>query len=270
MIGNMTKEQFKRTELEFELGHETVNKGKVRTMAKNHVYDTLDVLSVAFATHRHNGGYYRDTRRFSEDTPTLFSNKDSLTYQVSSFETPPPDFQPITVTDEDRDNARKSVDFLHKDNALGIIAGSLNDFMTTLLDTISRSTLKKADFGVVAVLPKVYFDSFEKKTLKKKLKGDFNESRHIGRKGELVVGMFTLNEIKFVERFGCHVLNGSIEGNLVSFFKSFDQTKDLPIVNTTYKLKGKVKGHGENFITKLPETMLNYVKIGWHLGYKTI
>ena len=77
--------------------------------------------------------------------------------------------------------------------------------------------------------------------------------------------MFTLNEIKFVERYTCHVLNGAVEGNLVSFFKNFDQTKDLPKEGTTFSIKGKVKRHGENFITKFPETILNYVRIGWQI-----
>jgi len=260
MIGDMTKKEFKTQELAFELR----NEGKVKPVAntKKKEYDTLEVLSVAFATHRHNGGYYRDTRRFSEDNPTLFSNKESMLCQLAPYGMNPPDFQPITVIDEDRENARKSVEYLHKENAFAVIADSLNDFMKSLLESITKSTLKRSDFGVVAVLPIVYFDSFEKKELKKKIKNDFSESKHIGRIGEQVFGMFTLNEIRFVERFGCHVLNGSLDGNLVSFFKNFDQTKQLPKVDTTFKIKGKVKGHGKNFITKYPETMINYVKIG--------
>ena len=49
-------------------------------------------------------------------------------------------------------------------------------------------------------------------------------------------------------------------GNSLTFY--LDQTKDLPKEGTTFKIKAKVKRHGENFITKFPETILNYVKIG--------
>ena len=42
------------------------------------IFKTAEILQVAFAVHRHNGGYYRETRRFSEETPTLFSNKEAI------------------------------------------------------------------------------------------------------------------------------------------------------------------------------------------------
>ena len=39
-------------------------------------FDNKIVLATAFATHRVNGGHFSDTRRFSEGTATLFSNKE--------------------------------------------------------------------------------------------------------------------------------------------------------------------------------------------------
>ena len=114
----------------------------------------------------------------------------------------------------------------------------------------------------MGIVPKVYFDSLLKKTTKKDLKTNFGESKHISTIGDKIEGSFTLKGIKFVDKFSCHVLNGHIEGNLVSFFKNFDQTNQLPQEGVTFKLSGKVKRHGENYVTKLPETLLNYVKIG--------
>ena len=221
---------------------------------------THEVLAVAFATHRINDGYYKDTRRFSE-SPTLFSNKEMLNYQLN--ETPPSDFEPIKLIDEDFIHAKESVDWLHKDNALGIIAGSLTDFMENIMSSISRTTSTSSSFGLLAIVPKVYFDAVKKKTTKKELKAYFNESKLISTIGSKIEGNFTLQEIKFVDKYTCHVLNGHIEGNLVSFFKSFDQTNELPLEGSTFKIKGKVKRHSENYITKLPETVINYVKIGW-------
>ena len=100
------------------------------------------------------------------------------------------------------------------------------------------------------------------KETKKEIKEINSESKHIGLVGQPVEGMFYIRDIKFVEKFTCHVVNGHIDGNLVSFFKSFDQTKELPKVGTEVKIRGKVKRHGENYQTKLPETTINYVKIG--------
>ena len=149
---------------------------------------------------------------------------------------------------------------MQRDNTLNIIAGTLSDFMKSVMQYISSEKLGTHSYGVLAVVPKVYFEGSKKKVLKKELKHTFRESKHIGIVREPVIGMFTLNETKFVERFACNVFNGSIEGNLVSFFKNIDQTQVLPKEGTTFKIKGKVKRHGENFITKFPETQLNYVR----------
>ena len=66
---------------------------------------------------------------------------------------------------------------------------------------------------------------------------------------------------KFVDKFGCHAINGAIGNNLISFFKEFEQGKPMPKPDTKIKINAKVKRHGENWITKMPETQLNYVKI---------
>ena len=223
----------------------------------------LDVIATAFAVHRVNEGYFRETRRFStEGVPTLFSNKEAITYQleVENKKYNPPDFKRVRVRKADKKHAEEALQWLSKENALNIIAGNLSDFMDSLMKYISSDKLSKNSYGVVAVVPKVYFEGSKKKTIKKKLKTSFRESRHIGNIGQPVTGMFTLNEIKFIDKFTCHVCNGSIDGNLVSFFKNFDQTKALPKEGKTFEIKAKVKRHGENFITKYAETQLNYVR----------
>ena len=221
---------------------------------------TIDILATAFAAHRINGGYFKETRRFTEPTPTTFANKELLNYKLHRDNYTPEDFIDFKVTTKDRKVAEESIDWLQRDNTLNIIAGTLSDFMKSVMQYISSEKLGTHSYGVLAVVPKVYFEGSKKKVLKKELKHTFRESKHIGIVREPVIGMLTLNETKFVERFACNVFNGSIEGNLVSFFKNIDQTQVLPKEGTTFKIKGKVKRHGENFITKFPETQLNYVR----------
>ena len=224
-------------------------------------FPTLDVVASAFAIHRINKGYFRETRRFStEGMNTLFSNKEAITYQFAKKEHCQPDFKKFRVTKKDKETAKEAMHWLQRENALNIIAGTLTDFMDSLMKYISTDKLARHSYGTIAVLPKVYFENSKKKTLKKELKTSFRESRHIGNVKEVVVGMFTLNEIRFIDKFACHVCNGSMDGNLVSFFKNFDQTQVLPKEGTTFNIKAKVKRHGENFITKFPETQLNYVR----------
>jgi hypothetical protein len=168
----------------------------------------------------------------------------------------------MTIKDEDLQNAVASVEWINKENTLAIMADTLSDYMKNLITCLNTQQLTKEQFGVVAVTPKIYFEGKKKKDVKKSLKTNFSESKHISTIGSTFQGEFTLHEIKFVDKFSCHVLNGSCNGNLVSFFKSFDQTKELPKESTTFNIKAKIKRHGENFITKFPETILNYVKIG--------
>ena len=225
-------------------------------------FPLVDILSASFAAYRINGDYYKETRRF-EESPTQFSNKDCLVEQFRNDENfSPPDWQQMTIKDEDLQNALASVEWINKENTLAIMADTLSDYMKTLIGCLNTQQLTKEMFGIVAVTPKIYFEGKKKKDVKKALKTNFIDSKHISTIGSVFQGEFTLHEIKFVDKFSCHVLNGSCEGNLISFFKSFDQTKDLPKENTTFKIKAKVKRHGENFITKFPETILNYVKIG--------
>ena len=224
-------------------------------------YLAHEVIAIAFACFRINEGYVKETRRFStEGMATLFSNKEMIGMKLEH--TRPDDYNDFEVTDEDYNYAKISVDWLHKDNALGIIGGTLNDFMSNVMSSISQTSVTAKSFGMMGIVPKVYFDSLLKKTTKKDLKTNFGESKHISTIGDEIEGSFTLKGIKFVDKFSCHVLNGHIEGNLVSFSKNFDQTNQLPQEGVTFKLSGKVKRHGENYVTKLPETLLNYVKIG--------
>ena len=223
-------------------------------------HSLLDILSASFAAYRINGDYYKETRRF-EESPTQFSNKDSIGQQFSDKEFTPPDWQQMTITNADMENAVESIKWINKEFAMQIIADTLSDYMKSLITCLNTKELSKEDFGIIAVTPKIYFEGVKKKSVKKTLKDSYRESKHISTIGSVFEGAFTLHEIKFVDKFTCHVLNGSHEGNLISFFKSFDQTKELPKEGTTFKIKAKVKRHGENFITKFPETILNYMVV---------
>lgn len=227
------------------------------------MYNTKEVLENCFAAYRiNNETHVSDTRRYSEDTPTLFSAKDLLLFNIHyKPDQLPKDFVPFTPTEEDKVNAKNAVAFVNRDTSLQQIAGTLTDFMKNLVACINSEQVSQNEFGIVAVLPKIYFETKDKKEYKKKLKTEFTESKHIGLPGQVVTGLLTINEVKFVEKFGCHVINGNIENNLVSFFKNFEPGKAIPEKGSTVNIKGKVKRHGENFVTKLPETQLNYVKI---------
>lgn len=226
-------------------------------------YNTNDILALSFAAYRINKGFFKDTHRYSEqDNTTKFSNKELLRYHfMQQVEYIPMDFKQFMAFPEDIENAKQAVLFLNKENTLQVMAGTVSDFMDSLLKCINSETVTSQSFGVIALLPKVYFETKDKKEFKKKIKTEFGESVHIGSVGTKIEGEFIIDDIRFVDKFGCHVVNGHINSNLVTFFKEFSAGAELPKKGDTLKIKGKVKRHGENFITKIPETQLNYVRI---------
>ena len=227
-------------------------------------FENKIVIATAFATHRVNGGYFPDTRRFSEGTATLFSNKEMMAFNLASEDDKmvPPDFTKFTVTDEDYKQAELGVAFLMKENALQIIAGTLTDFMKNMLALAKSDMIPRDSFGIVCLIPKIYNEKSKTKFLKKDMKEKYSHSRHLGAIGDRLFDQEVfVTDVKFVEKFGCHAINGVIENNLISFFKEFEQGKPLPQADTKLKINAKVKRHSENWITKMPETQLNYVKI---------
>ena len=64
---------------------------------------TQDALAMACAAQRINGSYVKDTRRFSEDNPTIFSNKEIVKFAFwqGHQDHLPTDYTKPTVTEED-------------------------------------------------------------------------------------------------------------------------------------------------------------------------
>src|SRR6056297_2110944 len=74
-------------------------------------FPTEKVLELAFAAYRVNSGYVKQTQRFSEGQPTVWSNKELVTYSAYHYNRYnnnsefkmwiPEDFVALKVTDED-------------------------------------------------------------------------------------------------------------------------------------------------------------------------
>jgi len=226
------------------------------------VINTKEAVALSFCAFRVNDGFLKETRRFSEDANTTkFSNKDLLKFFYTENEQYlPEDYVPLVPNDDDKQNAKDAIKFLNKEFSLQLIAGTLNDFIKNLLSSANTEECTTSDLGLLCYVPKVYNDTKNTKEIKKSIKSNFSESRHIAEVGSKIEGMFTITSIRYVEKFGCHVVSGSIEKDLVSFFKEFSQERPMPTIGQTIKIKAKIKKHGENYITKIPETLVNYVR----------
>ena len=107
-------------------------------------HSLLDILSASFAAYRINGDYYKETRRF-EESPTQFSNKDSIGQQFSDKEFTPPDWQQMTITNADMENAVESIKWINKEFAMQIIADTLSDYMKSLITCLNTKELSKSE-----------------------------------------------------------------------------------------------------------------------------
>ena len=82
----------------------------------------------------------------------------------------------------------------------------------------------------------------------------------------LIIGQVPTDETVNGFGFGDHFKKLSM---IVDYLKDENLIVKLH-PSTRMKIKGKVKRHSENYITKLPETVINYVKIGWQDAYSLV
>ena len=94
--------------------------------------NTQKALAVAFMADRLNKGYIKETRRFSEDVPTIFANKEIVKFFFTEEQNfTPEDYVKAIPTNEDFD----SVDIAQKHfkrYTMELLGDSLNDFQKDL------------------------------------------------------------------------------------------------------------------------------------------
>ena len=114
---------------------------------------TLEALAMACAMQRINKGYVKDTRRFSEDNPTLFSNKDALKFAFwqQNPDYLPKDFIRPIVTAEDYAEVTQIQKWMKRYVMLGL--GNLDDFKSDMIESVSQDTVTINNLGRVAFIP---------------------------------------------------------------------------------------------------------------------
>lgn len=219
-------------------------------------FSTQQLLELAFAAHRVNKGYEKQTRRYSEGMPTTFSNKELVAYTaVSGTEQfVPHDFMPLKVTEEDR--AAKLQADKHMRRYTMLAMGKLSDFENDVYSAYCSEVMPINRIGLIAYLPEFVERELKAKEYKLRLKAEFANSQHLD--GNIEGNCEILKVIRvsrdFDETFYMHF--GAIDGNLVCFAR-----KEGYAEGVTYTIKAKVKGHESERETGLPMTRINYVKL---------
>lgn len=228
-------------------------------------YPTERLIELAFAAYRVNGGYVKDTRRYSEGQPATYSNKEIVTYSAAHYNQYnekdsvlrtwiPSDFVPVKVTDEDR--AAKADADRHMRRYTMLALGNLSDFQQDVFSAYSSERMPVNRVGLIAYLPEFVNRELQDKMYKERLKKEFANSRHYENKVEgncEILKVIYVNK-EMMDPFYMHF--AAVDGNLICFAR-----KEGFAVGNTYVITAKVKGQDRERETGLPMTRVNYVKL---------
>ena len=260
--GSMSKSEFKRWELEYELADE----GKLTRYNKPLPPKTVklaDALAVAYAAYRINGKTYtKDTRRFSEDeNKTQFDNKSLVRYywtkklNMHDAQYLPTDFKMFEPTEEDYASVQEAMKWMKRYVMLGL--GDLDSFTSDMVKELSQDEVRIAGMGRIAYAPEFIARDRHESELKKEIRVEYRDSQHLGKEKDPVEAVIAILDKRYSRQWESYNYTAvTTEGNLVSFMNKWAYD-----VGAMLRVKGKVKIQTKNKLFEANETRLNYVKL---------
>ena len=219
---------------------------------------TQEALAMAVAAQRINGGYIKDTRRFSEpDNKTQFSNKEIVKfafYAETKNNNLPSDYVRPTPTAEDYARVAEIHKWMKRYVMLGL--GDLDDFKRDMIESVSQDTVIYNNLGRVAYIPEFVKRDQHETGLKKEIRVEYRNSQYLGSSGDRVEGVVKILDKRYSSMWESYNYTAVMDGNLVSFMNKFDHA-----IGDMKQIKGKVKEKQVNKLFGANETRLNYVKI---------
>ena len=214
---------------------------------------TQEALAFAVAAQRINKGYVKDTRRFSEDNPTIFSNKEIVKFAFNP-DYRPNDFVMPKPTAEDYEEVAEIHKWMKRYVMLGL--AELDDFKRDMIDSVSQDTVIKNNLGRVAFIPEFVKRDKHETGLTKEIRIEYRDSQYLGKEKDVVDGVIKILDKRYSSQWESYNYVAVIDGNLVSFMNKFPYD-----VGSMLRLKGKVKAQSKNKLFSANETRLNYVKL---------
>ena len=259
--GSMDKREFKRMELAYELAHED-NTPIARKPLPSKTVPLTDALAVAYAAYRINGETYtKDTRRFSEgDNKTQFDNKSLVRFYWEKKQNTrdaqwlPSDFEMFEPTEADYASVEQARVWMKRYVMLGL--GELDGFKADMVKELSQDEVKVQGMGRIAYAPEFIARDQHENGLKKTIRIEYRDSKHIEPVGAAVEGVIEFLDKRYSKQWESYNYTGVIDGNLVSFMNKFEHA-----VGDRKRIKAKVKSHTKNRLFSADETRLNYVKL---------
>jgi hypothetical protein len=261
--GNMSKAEFKRWELEYELADESGKQVSYSKPLPPKTVPLTDALAVAYAAHRiNNETYIKDTRRFScEENKTQFDNKSLVRYywtkklQLTDAPYLPSDFEMFEPTEADYASVQEALKWMKRYVMLGL--GDLDGFKADMVKELSQDEVKIMGMGRIAYAPEFIARDQHESGLKKTIRVEYRDSKHIEPVGASVETVIEILDKRYSSQWESYNYTCvTTDGNLVSFMNKFDHA-----VGARKRIKAKVKSHTKNRLFSADETRLNYVKL---------
>lgn len=219
-------------------------------------FPAIEALAIACCIYRQKG--YTNTTTYLASDPggdQRWNNKDMLTFQLFPMLANHNYLLKFDPTIADVEEALAIIKHFRK-LSFGVIGDTINDYMSRVFKVTQNENVKLADLGVIASVPQVYDREVSEKRIKTEIENTIKG--YLGQEGDTIELDIRYIRTKPVPKLGCYSHEAITSGNyLVSFL-----SKELQgIAGTTHKIRAKVKKHSVNFLTKTPETQLNYVKV---------
>lgn len=229
-------------------------------MAKNrNAYDVVQVLELAVLVDEQQGfiksgyGYYD-----RESETHVYDNKTT----IYSFMTGAEGYTMPEITDSVRERAEEIRDYFRNSLVTKKLMGTLSQFEESVMRLVSTETTDNFGLSVAASLP----NSFRVAQKREDLDNWFNDMRtqseFIGKIGERLRFSAVVKDVKFIAKFGIHLVTCvDTDNNIVKFF--FSKEPDIAglLEGRSVKLTGKVKQHDVSKFSDCKETVINYVKV---------
>ena len=246
----MALSKFKQDEITFELRHETKGRVPLKTVP------TQEALAMAVAAQRINGGYVKDTRRFSEvENKTQFANKEIVKFAYHGDPSYlPTDYVRPVPTEEDYVQVAEIQKWMRRYVMLGL--GDLDDFKKDMIGAVVQDTVPVNNLGRVAFIPEFVKRDQHESGLKKEIRVEYRNSQYLGKEKDVVEGVVKILDKRYSQQWESFNYVAVIDGNLVSFMNKYEYA-----VGDMKRIKGKVKAQTQNKLFSANETRLNYVKL---------
>src|SRR6056300_297776 len=260
--GNMSKAEFKRNELAYELADETNTKVSYNKPLPPKTVKLTDALAVSYAAYRINKEtYIKDTRRYSEDTPTQFDNKSLVRYywekkhNTRDAQYLPTDFKMFEPTEDDYASVTEALKWMKRYVMLGL--GELDGFKADMVKELSQDEVAVKSMGRIAYAPEFIARDQHESGLKKTIRIEYRDSKHIEPVGEKIDDVIEILDKRYSSQWESYNYTAvTADGNLVSCMNKWAHD-----VGAQLRIKAKVKSHTKNRLFEADETRLNYVKL---------